>query len=52
MAGNNSKNKALAKKIYDALSTEFPDSMCSLDYDCPQNLAIRGILILKTSGYP
>ena len=44
MAGNNSKNKALAKKIYDALSTEFPDSMCSLDYDCPQNLAIRGIL--------
>ena len=44
MAGNNSKNKALAKKIYDALSTEFPDSTCSLDYDCPQNLAIRGIL--------
>lgn len=44
MAGNNSKNKALAKKIYNALSTEFPDSMCSLDYDCPQNLAIRGIL--------
>ena len=44
MAGNNSKNKALAKKLYDALSTEFPDSMCSLDYDCPQNLAIRGIL--------
>ena len=44
MAGNISKNKALAAKIYEALSTEFPDSTCSLDYDCPQNLAIRGIL--------
>ena len=44
MAGNNSKNKALAKKTYEALSTVFPDSTCSLDYDCPQNLAIRGIL--------
>ena len=30
--------------MYTALSTEFPDSTCSLDYDCPQNLAIRGIL--------
>ena len=30
--------------MYDALSKEFPDSMCSLEYDCPQNLAIRGIL--------
>ena len=44
MAGNNSKNKTLAKKTYEALSTEFPDSTCSLDYDCPQNLAVRGIL--------
>ncbi len=44
MAGNNSKIKALAKQTYEALSTEFPDSTCSLDYDCPQNLAIRGIL--------
>ena len=44
MAGNISKNKALAKKIYDALSTEFPNSTCSLEYDCPQNLCIRGIL--------
>ena len=44
MAGNNLKNKALAKQTYEALSTEFPDSTCSLDYDCPQNLAIRGIL--------
>ena len=44
MAGNNSKNKALAKQTYEALSTEFPDSTCSLDYDCPENLAIRGIL--------
>ena len=41
---NNHTKKALAKQIYDALSTEFPDSTCSLDYDCPQNLAIRGIL--------
>ena len=30
--------------MYTALSTEFPDSTCSLDYDCPQNLSIRGIL--------
>ena len=30
--------------MFDALSTEFPDSTCSLDYDCPQNLSIRGIL--------
>ena len=44
LAGNNSKNKALANKIFDALSREFPDSTCSLEYDCPQNLAIRGIL--------
>ena len=44
MAGNISKYKTLAAKIYDALSTEFPDSTCSLDYDCPQNLSIRGIL--------
>lgn len=44
LAGNNSKNKALANKLFDALSREFPDSTCSLEYDCPQNLAIRGIL--------
>ena len=44
LGSNNSKNKTLAKQIYNALSTEFPDSTCSLDYDCPQNLAIRGIL--------
>ena len=44
MADNISKIKALAKQTYEALSTEFPDSTCSLDYDCPQNLAIRGIL--------
>ena len=30
--------------MYDALSTEFPDSTCSLETDCPENLAIRGIL--------
>ena len=44
MGRNYSKKKALADQIYTALSTEFPDSTCSLDYDCPQNLAIRGIL--------
>ncbi|MBR3142931.1 MAG: endonuclease III [Clostridiales bacterium] len=44
LGSNYSKKKALANQIYTALSTEFPDSACSLDYDCPQNLAIRGIL--------
>ena len=44
MAVNSSKIKAIAKQTYDALSTEFPDSACSLDNDCPQNLSIRGIL--------
>ena len=44
MAVNSSKIKALAKQTYDALSTEFPDSTCSLDNDCPHNLAVRGIL--------
>jgi endonuclease-3 len=44
LGGNNTKIRFLAKQTYEALSTEFPDSTCSLDYDCPQNLAIRGIL--------
>ena len=44
MAARNTKGKALALKMYDALSTEFPDSTCSLEIDCPENLAIRGIL--------
>ena len=44
MAARNTKGKALALKMYDALSTEFPDSTCSLETDCPENLAIRGIL--------
>ncbi len=44
MAAGIAKIKSLADKMYTALSTEFPDSTCSLDYDCPQNLAIRGIL--------
>ena len=44
LGADNSKIKALAKNTFDALSTEFPDSTCSLDYDCPHNLAIRGIL--------
>jgi endonuclease-3 len=44
LAGNNSKKRTLARQTYDALSIEFPESTCSLDFDCPQNLAIRGIL--------
>ena len=44
MAAAISKIRSLAEKTYTALSTEFPYSTCSLDYDCPQNLAIRGIL--------
>ena len=44
MAAAISKIRSLAEKTYTALSTEFPDSTCSLDYDCPHNLAIRGIL--------
>ncbi len=44
MATRNTKGKALALKMYDALSTEFPDSTCSLETDRPENLAIRGIL--------
>ena len=44
MADKKTKGKALAARMYEALSREFPDSACSLEYDCPQNLAIRGIL--------
>ena len=44
MAAAISKIRSLAEKTYTALSTEFPDSTCSLDYDCPQHLAIRCIL--------
>jgi endonuclease-3 len=44
LAARNTKGKALALKTYDALSREFPDSQCSLETDCPENLAIRGIL--------
>lgn len=44
MAGKDIKGKVLAGKVFDALSTEFPGSCCSLDYDCPYKLAIRGIL--------
>ena len=44
MASGNTKGKALALKMYDALSGRFPDSQCSLETDCPENLAIRGIL--------
>ena len=44
MAARNTKGKALALKTYEALSTEFPDSQCSLETDCPEKLAIRGIL--------
>ena len=44
MAARNTKGKALALKTYEALSIEFPDSQCSLETDCPEKLAIRGIL--------
>lgn len=44
LGNNNLNKKTLAKRTYETLSTEFPNSTCSLDYDCPQNLAIRGIL--------
>ena len=44
MAGSKQVTRALARKTFDALSAEFPDSTCSLDFDSPQNLAIRGIL--------
>ena len=44
MAGSKQGTRALARKTFDALSAEFPDSTCSLDFDSPQNLAIRGIL--------
>lgn len=44
MAEKNAKGKKLAAAMYDALSEEFPQSACSLEYDCPERLAIRGIL--------
>ena len=34
----------LADKTWDALCEAFPDSACSLDFDLPERLAIRGIL--------
>ena len=34
----------LALKTWDALVAAFPDSACSLDFDLPERLAIRGIL--------
>ena len=34
----------LASQTWDALMTAFPDSACSLDYDLPERLSIRGIL--------
>ncbi len=36
--------RQLAAMTWDALTTEFPDSQCSLDTDRPERLAIRGIL--------
>lgn len=44
MSSKDTKVKALARQVYDVLEREFPDSCCSLDYDCPYKLAIRGIL--------
>ena len=34
----------LAQNTWDALVSAFPDSACSLDFDLPERLAIRGIL--------
>ena len=34
----------LALKTWDALCKAFPDSACSLDFELPERLAIRGIL--------
>ena len=34
----------LAGQTWDALCKAFPDSACSLDFDLPERLAIRGIL--------
>lgn len=34
----------LALKTWDALCETFPDSACSLDFELPERLAIRGIL--------
>ena len=36
--------KALALKTYETLEFAFPDSICSLEIDLPERLAIRGIL--------
>lgn len=44
MAEKNIKGKKLADAMYEALSEEFPQSACSLEYDSPERLAIRGIL--------
>ena len=34
----------LAQETWDALVKAFPDSACSLDFDLPERLSIRGIL--------
>lgn len=39
-----SDRKKLADLTWDALVKAFPDAACSLDYDAPERLAIRGIL--------
>lgn len=44
MGSRNTKGKALALKTYETLSFAFPDSICSLETDFPERLAIRGIL--------
>lgn len=36
--------KKLAEQTWNALCEAFPDSACSLDFDLPERLAIRGIL--------
>lgn len=41
---NKINRKKLAKDTWEALNEAFPDASCSLDYDDPERLAIRGIL--------
>ena len=38
------KKKILADEVWERLNEEFPDSVCSLEKDLPERLAVRGIL--------
>ena len=41
---NKKDRKKLASDTWEALNKAFPDAACSLDYDAPERLAVRGIL--------